>query len=513
MGKLLKQNNKEKHYMKKFKFLFVALLTVILLLTLAFSASAETRKMGDIDGDDKVTASDARLALRAAVDLDDKLSELDKAVANVDDDEKITAADARTILRVAVDLETLTDSIHIHEPAEPVEENVTEATCTEDGACETVVYCAECKEELSREPKVLPALGHDKAVDLTISRFSLTGDNEIVYVCNRCGLNKHGEYDPSLIETVQLSDEVNETNVRIVNHFLNNLKTDWAARGMKFSAVDNVVSSGELLNSQYEMNWLMKSKVDAINLALGDGEKIPTKKSEFDAMLNEMMAGTNETQNTYTWPVILTKENFVLRGNDAVSLLDENDLASMTVETVTDFSGLESILPATLEKTREINMREDGGYWVVGMPGDFNLKDLLLAKIPTAANIVKITLKLKDGDFDSMDAFTKGTNLADIIDFNKNDFEMEDITSSFDGMENIGEFKADQSSTVKTSGTVTYYFDGETGKPLAAYYDTSIDTVNTFSLSVKVALSTLDAGASVSANSHNKTIYVFDPIV
>ena len=497
--------------MKKFKYLFVALLTVILLLTLAFSASAETRKMGDIDDDDKVTAADARLALRAAVDLNDNLSELDKAVADVDDDKKITAADARTILRVAVDLETLTDSIHVHEPAEAVDENVVEATCTEDGACEAVVYCSECKEELSREPKVLPALGHDKVVDLTISRFSLTGDNEIVYVCNRCGLNKHGEYDPSLIETVQLTDEVNETNMRIVNHFLNLLKTDWAAKGIKFSAVDNVVSSGELLNSKYEMNWLMKSKVDAINVALGDGEKIPTKKSEFDAMLNEMMAGTNETQNTYTWPVVLTKENFVLRGTDAVSLLDENDLEALTVETVTDFAGLENVLPATLEKTRAINMREDGGYWVVGTPADFNLKEMFLARIPTASTIVKVTLKLKDGDFDSLDAFTKESNLADVIDFNKKDFEMEDITSSFEGMESIGEFKADQSNTVKTSGTVTYYFDGESGKPLAAYYDTAIDTVNTFSLSVKIALSTLDAGASVSANSHVKTIYVFDP--
>ena len=40
-------------------------------------------------------------------------------------------------------------------------ENEIPATCTEDGSYETVVTCADCGEELSRETTVVPATGHD----------------------------------------------------------------------------------------------------------------------------------------------------------------------------------------------------------------------------------------------------------------------------------------------------------------------------------------------------------------
>lgn len=61
--------------------------------------------LGDVDLDGKVTASDARLALRRAVNLDDGLTAGQIAHADVDLDGAVTAADARVILRVAVGLE------------------------------------------------------------------------------------------------------------------------------------------------------------------------------------------------------------------------------------------------------------------------------------------------------------------------------------------------------------------------------------------------------------------------
>ena len=61
--------------------------------------------MGDVDGDGKVTAADARLILRRAAKLIKFTMEQD-ALADVDDDGKITAADARKVLRVAAQLET-----------------------------------------------------------------------------------------------------------------------------------------------------------------------------------------------------------------------------------------------------------------------------------------------------------------------------------------------------------------------------------------------------------------------
>ena len=63
-------------------------------------------KLGDVDSSDKVDATDARLALRAAVGLD-KLSDAQTKAADVDKSGVVDATDARIILRVAVGLDTL----------------------------------------------------------------------------------------------------------------------------------------------------------------------------------------------------------------------------------------------------------------------------------------------------------------------------------------------------------------------------------------------------------------------
>ena len=56
---------------------------------------------GDVDSDGKVTASDARLILRAAVGLE----EVDPERGDIDGDGKVTASDARDALRLATGLE------------------------------------------------------------------------------------------------------------------------------------------------------------------------------------------------------------------------------------------------------------------------------------------------------------------------------------------------------------------------------------------------------------------------
>ena len=61
---------------------------------------------GDLDGNGKITAADARVALRISAKLE-KATEAQKILADVNHDGKITAADARKILRVAAKLEQL----------------------------------------------------------------------------------------------------------------------------------------------------------------------------------------------------------------------------------------------------------------------------------------------------------------------------------------------------------------------------------------------------------------------
>jgi hypothetical protein len=62
--------------------------------------------LGDIDGDGKVLASDARQVLRHAAKLT-TLGELEQLSANTDGEAGVKASDARIILRVAAKLQTL----------------------------------------------------------------------------------------------------------------------------------------------------------------------------------------------------------------------------------------------------------------------------------------------------------------------------------------------------------------------------------------------------------------------
>ena len=68
---------------------------------------------------------------------------------------------------------TVTPSSHVHTPAEAVTENNVEATCEQDGSYDTVVYCSDCGEELSRETTTVPATGH----------------NNVGGTCANCGAN------------------------------------------------------------------------------------------------------------------------------------------------------------------------------------------------------------------------------------------------------------------------------------------------------------------------------------
>ena len=77
-----------------------------------------------------------------------------------------------------------------HTPGTPLEENRKEATCTEPGSYETVVYCSICGEELSRIPGTLPAKGHvggDVVMENKVAETCIhEGSYEEVVYCIHC---------------------------------------------------------------------------------------------------------------------------------------------------------------------------------------------------------------------------------------------------------------------------------------------------------------------------------------
>ena len=77
-----------------------------------------------------------------------------------------------------------------HTPAEAVQENVVDASCTEEGSYEEVVYCAVCGTELSRDAKSIEVAEHIPAEavteNVTAENCGEDGSYEEVVYCSVC---------------------------------------------------------------------------------------------------------------------------------------------------------------------------------------------------------------------------------------------------------------------------------------------------------------------------------------
>lgn len=74
-----------------------------------------------------------------------------------------------------------------HSNAAAIVENKIEATCTEDGSYDSVVYCTVCAAELSREAKTIDKLGHDHSTEWMVDvepTCTTTGSKS--HHCSRC---------------------------------------------------------------------------------------------------------------------------------------------------------------------------------------------------------------------------------------------------------------------------------------------------------------------------------------
>lgn len=96
------------------KSFFLKILIIMFIIFLSFNCFKiyAANKLGDVDGDGKVTSADSRLVLRYSIGLE-KFNNNQKKAADFDKDGKINSEDARLIMRYSVGLDIYISSITV----------------------------------------------------------------------------------------------------------------------------------------------------------------------------------------------------------------------------------------------------------------------------------------------------------------------------------------------------------------------------------------------------------------
>ncbi len=102
--------------------IFSAIVSVIMVFSMIVSFGMtsyanESFNLGDLNGDSKITAADARKILRAAARLDELTPEEFDA-ADINGDGKVNASDARIALRISAKIESIEDYVNTQPPVE-----------------------------------------------------------------------------------------------------------------------------------------------------------------------------------------------------------------------------------------------------------------------------------------------------------------------------------------------------------------------------------------------------------
>ena len=162
--------------MKKRILNLLSVFAVITTLLIAGAFSANALLVGDVaDNDGKLTSSDARLVLRAAVGLETLSDELID-IGDTDGDGILKSADARSVLRMSVGLDA---TRHYY-----TKEVILAPDCTNKGTMK--LACTECDDIQEKE---LDALGHDFASPEVLTAVTCETAGLEKYTCQRtdCG--------------------------------------------------------------------------------------------------------------------------------------------------------------------------------------------------------------------------------------------------------------------------------------------------------------------------------------
>ncbi|MBQ7688846.1 MAG: hypothetical protein IJT27_06475 [Clostridia bacterium] len=433
------------------KLLLTAIVAV--LLCFVFCAGALAAIHGDVNGDNVVSAGDARLALRIAVGFDDADVEAHYLPAAADVTEpvgEVNAADARFLLRAAVGLEDLTDC---HNWSDPVYENgVTAPTCTEGMVSHSV--CAVCGENTTQ---TLEALGHDYS--------AASADPAAPIVCARCG-----------------------KNLSSFNELVNILKAD----DHYYTGFTKTVETGEIAsNPKPELKITLAAKA-AAKLA---GETLD-EDTLMDSFRSEIEQDSEVWDERVSVPRLITDRNYDISGEHTVSRLTAADVSSLTVE---EMSGVDFIaaLPDSIKFTSSY-----GG-------GSFTEDISKTIKAASVGPVVKMTVKVKEEKYTELNKTDAESSLQRIM-----SYDLRSLAESFnqkeedDGM--LFEMKCNE---LVSSCTVTYYFDAGTMLPVAAIYDLGVSCNQSINIEMSLAKVKLITGKlRVNISNGSTEYYFFDSL-
>lgn len=171
----------------------MAILSILLIFgvsTTVFAQDFDRSRLGDVNGDNKVTTSDARLILRYSLRLEN-LEEEYVQYGDIDGDGKVTVTDARIALRLAIRLEKQDCIVNGHD----LETIVVTCSCETDGY--TVKKCKNCNFE-TEKTNIIEARGHVFTEFVSVTAPTCTDEEKTIYKCVVCDATEFVPTSPSL---------------------------------------------------------------------------------------------------------------------------------------------------------------------------------------------------------------------------------------------------------------------------------------------------------------------------
>ena len=171
----------------------------------------------------------------------------------------------------------------MHVGAEAVLENNIDATCTDSGSCDIVVYCSECSFEMSRESMIIIQLGHDYAAEWEedVSPTCMTSGSSSRH-CLRCG------------------DKADVTEISALGHSFTDYKSNgdatYTENGTKTAQCDRCDKTDTAIDEGSALGLDQKFKDEVA--AVTNGADMETTYQELYALLQTYASLSDEEKAT-----------------------------------------------------------------------------------------------------------------------------------------------------------------------------------------------------------------------